>query len=120
MTSTFVRNFLVLSCLLGILTTKSALALTGAGVTKVTAFAQARSNNDANFVQFQSTITGCTYNRAYIEFEDREMFAAAVSAAAQKLDVEALIDTGAPSRVMEAHGPNPMVCRVVSFIVKGF
>ncbi len=107
---------LILSAVL--LTAHDCFALTGV-TSKVTAVAQARSNSEANAVVFQNTVSGCTDNKAYIEYEDKEQFAAVLTAASQSLNVAALIDTAASSRVIGGHTTS-MTCKVISLWIAGY
>lgn len=92
----------------------NALATTRtSGNNTIKVYAQSLTNSDAHFIESQDqTWTNCSYNRAYIDPADKELFAKALTAEANATLVAVAYDDAAATPTVPPHGVGG--CRVIS------
>ena len=113
------KKFIGLMVFLGLLVTSySAFATTYiVGNTRIYVFAQSRLESTANLIQFEAPMFNggnhpwCV-NRAYIRFEDKELFAAALAASVAGKAINVMYEDAAVSKVAAGH--SQLTCKVVS------
>lgn len=80
-------------------------------ITKV--YAQSRLDSDANLIQVSQTLSGCSANRLYIDFDDKELFSSALANYVAGKNVDIIFVTNGAPKVASGHVAG-LTCRLVS------
>ena len=79
------------------------------------------SQSDVHVVQFPTNIAApcniSTVSRAYIDKEDKQLYAAALSAATKGATVSVGIETAATAKTIPSFLPSPLTCKVISIFI---
>lgn len=86
--------------------------------TRIQVVAQSTSDSTAHWIAPISSVNGSCNGAIYIPYADKEMFAVALTAQANKLEVEMYYDNGASSKTIPYGTPFSTTCRLTAINLK--
>lgn len=86
--------------------------------TRIQVVAQSISDSTAHWIAPISSVNGSCNGAIYIPYADKEMFAVALTAQANKLEVEMYYDNGASSKTIPYGTPFSTTCRLTAINLK--
>jgi len=110
------RPLLLYSFCLSLFLPLKAEALTLPVTSRIAVIAQSTQDDSAHWVNTVANLPQCS-NRLWFPYEDKEMYATALTAQANKLDVEIWYDDAAATKSFPGYGGTSS-CRVVSINMK--